>query len=363
VDIRTGMSDSGAGFGGFLIGLGAGWYLFRFLDFSFDIFAYILILMGAGMIINALLSREGRKSPLQGLFGGIIGGLILALFLTQGFGIIGDIFSEFRDFDGTNYRATDTEILSGDIDLDKLYLEVDDKNGAITVEKWDRDGYRIDLTLRAKGSTDTHAQQRLQEIDVLFSDSLDGGTQTLELGFDIPGNQWNNYAVTVEVKLPENVELELNLDTSNGRITLQDIIASRITLDTSNGDIELNDVYSDILTGSTSNGKIQGQIEGNNIELRTSNGSIDLTLTGTSSGKYELSTSNGSIDLTVPKDSNIGYSVDLRTSIGRLDLNLDDLDYSINENRHKVAETDNFDSMQTQITIEAETSLGSIEIN
>jgi DUF4097 and DUF4098 domain-containing protein YvlB len=357
------MSDSGAGFGGFLVGLGVGWYLFRFLDFSFDILAYILILMGAGMIINALLSQEGRRSPLQGLFGGIIGGLILALFLTQGFGIIGEIFTEFGDFDGTNYRATDTEILSGDVDLDKLYLEVDDKNGAITVEKWDRDGYRIDLTLRAKGSTDTQAEQRLREIDILFSDSINDDTQSLDLDFDVPGNQWNNYAVTIEVKLPENIELELNLDTSNGKITLQDITANTVTLDTSNGVIDLDDVYADTLTGSTSNGKIQGQIEGSNIELGTSNGSIDLTITGATSGKYELSTSNGSIDLTVPTSSNVGYNVDLRTSIGSLDVNLDDFDYSVNENRHKAGETDNFDSMQTQITIEAETSLGSIKIN
>jgi DUF4097 and DUF4098 domain-containing protein YvlB len=357
------MSDSGAGFGGFLVGLGVGWYLFRFLDFSLDIFAYILILMGAGMIINALLSREGKRSPLQGLFGGIIGGLILALFLTQGFGIIGDIFSEFGDFDGTNYRASDTEILSGDVDLGKVYLEVDDRNGAITVETWDRDGYRIDLTLRAKGATDTQAQQRLNEIDILFSDSINGDIQTLDLGFEIPGNQWNDYAVTVEVKLPENIELELNLDTSNGKITLKDIIASRITLDTSNGALDLDNVYADTLTASTSNGKIQGQIEGSNIELGTSNGSIDLTIIGTISGTYELSTSNGLIDLTVPTGNSVGYSVDLRTSIGSLDVNLDDFDYSINENRHKVGETDNFDSMDIQIVIEAETSLGSIEIN
>jgi DUF4097 and DUF4098 domain-containing protein YvlB len=357
------MSDSGAGFGGFLLGLGIGWYLFRYMDFSLDIFAYILILMGAGMIINALLSGEGRRSPLQGLFGGIIGGLILALFLTQGFGIIGDIFSEFGDFDGTNYRASDTEILSGDVDLENLYITVQDRNGAISVETWDRDGYRIDLTLRAKGSTDSQAEQRLQDIDILFTDSVDGDTQILDLDFDVPDDQWNNYAVNVVVKVPEEVELELNLDTSNGRITLENIIATEINLDTSNGAIELNDVYSDTIAGSTSNGRIQGNIDGIDVELGTSNGSIELNLAGTRTGRYELSTSNGSIDLNVPTGNDIGYSVALRTGLGSVDLNLNDLDYSVNDNRHKVAETEGFETMETQITIDADTSIGSIDIN
>jgi DUF4097 and DUF4098 domain-containing protein YvlB len=357
------MSDSGAGFGGFLLGLGVGWYLFRLMDFSLDIFAYILILMGAGMIINALLSGSGRRSPLHGLFGGIIGGLILALFLTQGFGIIGDIFSEFSDFDGTNYRASDTEVLSGDVDLASLNVEVLDRNGAITVETWDRDGYRIDLTLRAKGSSDSQAEQRLQDIDILFTDSVNGDTQTLDLDFEVPNDQWNNYAVTVLVKVPENVELELNLDTSNGRITLENIIATEIALETSNGAIELNDVNADILSGSTSNGRIQGRVDGREVELETSNGSIDLTLPGTQTGSYELSTSNGSIDLNVPTGNDMGYSVNLRAGLGSVDLNLDDLDYSVDENRHKVAETEGFDARDIQITIDADTSIGSIDIN
>ncbi len=44
------MSDSGIGFGGFLLGLGGGYYLFQYVDFSFDIISYLLILMGIGII-------------------------------------------------------------------------------------------------------------------------------------------------------------------------------------------------------------------------------------------------------------------------------------------------------------------------
>jgi hypothetical protein len=92
------MSDNERGFGGLLLGLGGGWYLFRFLDFSLDIFSYLLIIMGVGIIVNSLLEREGRRSPIKGLFEGIIGGLLLSLYLTQGFGIIREVLSEFGNF-------------------------------------------------------------------------------------------------------------------------------------------------------------------------------------------------------------------------------------------------------------------------
>lgn len=91
MDHRVNLNDNSVGFGGLLLGLGWGWYLFRHIVFSLDILAYILILMGVAIIVNALLGREARGSPVQGLFVGIVGGMFLALFLTQGFGIIGEV--------------------------------------------------------------------------------------------------------------------------------------------------------------------------------------------------------------------------------------------------------------------------------
>jgi DUF4097 and DUF4098 domain-containing protein YvlB len=357
------MSNNGVGLGGFLLGLGVGWYLFRYIGFSLDIFAYILILLGVGIIINTLLGRGRRRSPLQGLFGGIIGGLLLSLFLTQGFGIIGEVFSEFGRFDVSDYSATGTELLSGDIELGKVYLEVDDKNGAISVETWEKGEYRIDLTLRAKGATNSQAEQRLKDIEVLFSDLVVGETQELELNFRVPNNQWSNYAVTVDVKLPTNVELELDLGTSNGEISLENILADSIFLDTANGDLTLNEVYADTLLGSISNGNIRGKVEGNNVKLSTSNGIIDIAIPSSTSGSYDLSSTNGSIDLGLSSSDNIGYNLDLTTSIGSIDVNLGNLGYSRNESRRKVAETEDFDFKGIQLTIIAETTIGSININ
>lgn len=356
------MCNNGAGFGGFLVGLGLGWYMFRYMDFALDIIAYILILMGSGMIINAILSRGRRRSPIQGLFGGIIGGLILALFITQGFGIVGSIFSEFGVF-GSMYQASDSQVLSGQVDFDRLYLRVDNRNGHITVETWERNEYRIDLTLRAKGATDSKAEERLENVKVIFSDTVTGDVQRLQLEFGIPDNQWSNFAISIDVKVPEGVLIELNLDTRNGRISLENIVGDRIVLQTSNGEISLNHVRAESIIGTTSNGRISGQIDGELVELRTSNGNIDLAISGAITGTYDLSTSNGSIDLSVPNSGEAGYSIDLRVGLGGLNINLDDLNFSIDESRRVVAETEDFKLQEIRVSVKAETSIGSINVN
>lgn len=357
------MSDNGIGFGGFLLGLGVGWYLFRFMDFSIDLFAYTLIIMGAGMVINALLGRGRVRSPVKGLFGGIVGGLFLALFLTQGFGVIGEIFSGLGNFSASDYRATETEILSGDVNLEVVYLEIDNRNGGITVETWDRAGYRIDLTYRAKGFTKSQAEKRLQDIVVLFSDVSEGDRQILELGFQVSGGKWSDLAVSVDVKLPRNVELELDLDTSNGEVNIEDLVAKRIIFKTSNGAVSLVEVYAETLRGSTSNGRISGQVEGVSVELETGNGGIYLALPCRVTGSYDLSTGNGSIDLSVSTSGNVGYRVELTNSLGDIEVNLGDLVYSVNDKRRKVAETEGFDSREVRIILVAATSIGGIEVN
>ena len=144
------MSDSGIGFGGFLLGLGGGYYLFQYVDFSFDIISYLLILMGIGIILGAVLSKDG-KSPLSDVFGGVIGGLIFAVFLTQGFGIVGDFTNQWDDISSSIYRATETVFLETPVDVDELVLTVENVNGVIDVSEWSGDSVKIWPEIRAKG--------------------------------------------------------------------------------------------------------------------------------------------------------------------------------------------------------------------
>jgi hypothetical protein len=356
------MSDKGMGFGGFLLGLGGGWYFFNYINVSLNILSYILILLGASIIINALFSRGGRRNPIQGLTGGVIGGLFLALFLTQGFTVFESIGEGFGTV-GSNYRVQETETLTGDVDLQKLLLEIDNKNGEITVETWDQTGYQIDLTMKAKGATDAQAQTNLDQIQVRFSDDAVADTQRVSLEFQVPGDNWSNYAISVSAKVPDGVTLDLDIATSNGEIALADVSGRDIVLHTSNGRMTLDKVYAETIRGSTSNGMISGEVEATVTDLSTSNGSIDLTIPATRSGDYKLDTSNGGIDITLPKSTTIGYDINLSTSIGSASVNLPNMSYTTNESRRKVASTEGYMDKEIQVKITAKTSIGSIEIN
>ena len=355
------MSDSGIGFGGFLLGVGGGYYLFQYVDFSFDIISYLLILMGIGIILGAVLSKDG-KSPLSDVFGGVIGGLIFAVFLTQGFGLVGDFTNQWDDIDSSIYRATETVSLDAPLDADALILTVENVNGGIAVSPWSGDSVMLDLEIRAKGDTDSDAERNLDEFEYSLQDNTVGGTQELSLTFPISNTKWNLYTVVVTVKVPEGLDTELILDSTNGKIVVTDMVLSDIDIETTNGVITLNEVESSTINVDATNGGIFGTITASETHFSTTNGVINIEITA-QSGEHNFDTTNGIIELTLPTGTDIGYSIDLETTIGAIDVNLPNMDYSVDRIRDKIGETDGFNSKNIQITINADTTIGAIELN
>jgi DUF4097 and DUF4098 domain-containing protein YvlB len=359
------MSDNGTGFGGFLIGVGGGWYLFRHIDFSAEILSYLLILIGLGIVINALLG--GRKSPLKGFFGGLTGGLILALFITNGFSIFTDFATGINIGDMGDYRAQETQPIAGDITSDKLNIKVVNTNGPIEVRTWSNNEYRIDLTLKARGDNDREAQANLEKLTVDFTESTEesGGMtlQDLNLVLRAPEGKWHLYSVEIIITLPVDKVHTLDLKTTNGQLDLSGLEAETIILSSTNGMISFDDLVSETFVADTTNGKISGMVDASNANVDTTNGEIDLNLPCTKSGEYTLDTTNGKIDLQVPKTGDIGYDLDLDTSISGIDVELPDLDYTTNDDKRVIAKTSGFNSKAIQITIQADTTNGNIEIN
>ena len=105
----------------------------------------------------------------------------------------------------------------------------------------------------------------------------DQNGDTVSVSADMSGNA----RVDVEVAVPEKAQLEL--ETSNGRITLSDIDGS-VSAKTSNGGITF-----------------AGSLEpGSQNSLRTSNGYVDVTLVNTPGVKLDAETRNGKISSELP---------------------------------------------------------------
>lgn len=107
------------------------------------------------------------------------------------------------------------------------------------------------------------------------------------------------------------VSEELKMETSNGNITAEKITAKTIDIDTSNGYIILDDVNTDIITADTSNGKIDSSlINSDAVDFTTSNGKITVSDLKAKSRIY-LDTANGPIEGNI-----IGKPEDYRISSG-----------------------------------------------
>jgi len=354
------LSDSpGLGFGGFLVGLGVGWFVFTTFDVSSNLFAWLMIIGGAAVVVSSLVSRTRFGRGTGGLVGGVIGGLILSLIFTTGFGFI-DIFNGGSL--GT-YRAETTESFTGAMTADSVYLSVDNFNGPVSVSTWDRSEYSVELLIKAKGTTTSQAEKNLEDFVIDFEESVVQGQGRLVLGYGIPVTSYNKYSVQVEVFLPADAVIDLELESSNGAMSLKDLVGGEIQLDTSNGAFAFDNVYAESINAETSNGAISGDFEAPDTYISTSNGAIDLTLPCTVTGEYILRTSNGQVDLSVSSSSDVGYDLDASTSNGVVSIGLPNLDYSVNQRTSKEARTVGFEGKEIQITLDVSASNGSMDID
>jgi hypothetical protein len=286
-----------------------------------------------------------------------------------------------RSWGSDRYRVEEQRSLGGAVGTDRLYLEVESKNGLIQVSTWDKPEFKIDLLMKAYGYTQQEAEENLKALKEDFSEETIEGQKRLSLKFIYPIVR-RGVSVQVDVTLPSSVIAELDLKASNGSINLSKVLGSNLVLRTSNGKmildnitadkidgktsngrISLNTVYAESLSMKTSNGKIEGELKSQDVYLETSNGKIDLDLPCVESGEYQMHTSNGKIEIDVPDDPNIGYDLDLRTSMSKININLSNLEYLQRDRRYTKAQTQGFEDKEKEITIKADTSRGRIRIN
>jgi hypothetical protein len=337
-------------FGGFLIGLGLGWFISQTFTVTYTLFGWLIIMVGAGVVVSALISWKMPRIPIGGLLVALLIGIILPLATSSGFNFSGE------------YKAEEIRTFEGALIENIVTFIVRNRNGDIYVSTQESSEYKVELTIRAKGLTVGDAETTIKGLDITLVEERIETQLRLMLEYNIPELTWRKLAIQVKVYLPEDANINLDLESSNGGIFLADIEGGIIQLKTSNGVLDLDRVYAESISGLSSNGRIIGEIEASNTILSTSNGRIDIILPCTRSGNYDLSTSNGAGILTLSSSSQIGYDLDLSTSNGDIDIDLLDLSYTIDEETNKKVKTINFNDREILITINLSTSNGDIHI-
>jgi len=186
--------------------------------------------------------------------------------------------------------------------IDKVRLQ--NVNGPVRIESWDRDYLRVTAVKRAKGS---QAEEVLRDTEVRIGkhgslieiETILPKRNKLFGLFDVshsPGAE-----VAYDLLLPASMAIDV--ETVNGRITT----TKRI------GTINL----------STVNGAVRVEEQAGPLKVNTVNGSVEVTFAG-AMRPAELETVNGSVTVAGAKDSSIRY--DLQTVNGRIESEFASLD-------------------------------------
>ena len=247
-------------------------------------------------------------------------------------------------------------------DAGTVDVQLAGRNGRMQLQGWDEDDFLIKIRAKVRGGGKEAARDAAEKFCQLKAEDasliVDGRT-------DMPPNT----SIALEVYLPENFRYSLDLHTSNGRLSINDLTCTEVEAKTSNGRVACTGVNAEEkMRLVTSNGRVQAKNFSGSIDAQTSNGRIRLEPSlSTTSSDYKARTSNGSIRLALPATEPLSVSFEARTSNGKVKTDLEDLEYEIDDNKgrrrsHVKAKTTGFEQADVQITADLKTSNGSIRL-
>lgn len=245
-------------------------------------------------------------------------------------------------------------------------------NGGIQLHPWEEQSVRVEC--RAS----VFRTQSVEEAKSYFLKNVHFTTEKGELQLMVDENRMK---VQANVYVPAQQYEEIQLRTSNGAISLEEIKSKSMTIRTSNGAVSLYRVKGESLTSSTSNGKIKlensvwdkvdletlnGAIRMNGmyekVEAETLNGSITFVLDEALPGNASFKTVAGKIELLVPDSLRVDGN--LKATIGSLNCYLDKVKMN-KESKDVVQKRMEFvanEEASNTYKIDAEAKTGSISI-
>ncbi|HEX7182000.1 MAG TPA: DUF4097 family beta strand repeat-containing protein [Thermoanaerobaculia bacterium] len=198
-------------------------------------------------------------------------------------------------------------------------LTLENTNGSVTLEAWDRNEVRVEAEKRVKASSDEQAREIMKRLQI----EVKKDANSLSLVTKMPRKDsgllsWlsgSSYdaGVTYRIRVPRSVTLDAG--TVNGGIKLTGT-RGKAELETVNGTIQIEGAQGSFDL-ETTNGAIQVARTAGGVRASTTNGSIDVRLTEVAAGEdLSFATTNGSVTLQLPR--NARASVDAAATNGRV---------------------------------------------
>jgi len=178
------------------------------------------------------------------------------------------------------------------------------ENGGVTVHGWDSNQIQVVAMIQSQAQSESEASAIAKQVAVATNNG------SIQASGPSRNNRDESWSVSYEIWAPRNTDLAITA--SNGGIGV-DGINARMELGTVNGGLNLTGVDGDI-RGRTVNGGVSADLSGDRwrgagLDLRTSNGGVNITLPANYSAILETGTVNGGL--------NLGFPVTIQGTVGK----------------------------------------------
>ena len=167
-------------------------------------------------------------------------------------------------------------------------------NGGVAFHGWGRGEVKVVAMVQAHARDDAAAQALAKQVRIET-----GGGRIRAEGPPTARREW--WSVSFEVYVPRQSSLEAV--TTNGGVSA-DSVDGRLDFQATNGGIHLTDVAGDV-RAETTNGGVSATLggstwKGQGLDLRTTNGSVTLTIPRGYNARLETGTTNGGMNIDFP---------------------------------------------------------------
>lgn len=183
-------------------------------------------------------------------------------------------------------------------------------NGGISVTGSDRKDLVVRAIVHTWAESEDGARAMFKDIVVHEDDTIraEGPSQHGRTG----------WSVSYEVEAPRDTDL--NLDTTNGGISITSLRGS-MDFETTNGGIRLDGVAGNV-RGRTTNGGVDVTLtgakwDGDTLDLRTTNGGVQMRVPADYSARLETRTTNGGLQIDFPVTVQGKIGREISTTLGQ----------------------------------------------
>ena len=271
--------------------------------------AVLIIISGFLIIFSYYINKKSEEAGriITVICVTLVLAAIFAPVYTHGRGWIESGWEGEWDVDSFSFSSESVSAGSSNYFEPKDVIYLNSINGRIEVETWDGDQIRLEW---AKYASNTDL---LNEIEIEIEES----SGKLEVKTHLPAT-FGNRGVNYKLFLPDKIMDELKLESTNGKISVEDVDqVSKIEIRTTNGRVEMDEIDIAFVYIHTTNAKIV--IEDSRIReisAETTNGRIEVSLR--EMGNVSLKTTNGKICLNIPVYKN--FRIDVRTRNGDIEF-------------------------------------------